>query len=61
MASASLTSLGYSKPLARRSFDLRRSIGTGARRSEVRCEAVGVASENHQQLVTTVKNGNDSL
>ncbi|KAL8227820.1 hypothetical protein R6Q57_015404 [Mikania cordata] len=52
MASASLTSLG--------SFVFHRSIGTGARRSELRCEAVGVASEN-RQLVTTVKNGNDSL
>ncbi|KAI3799318.1 hypothetical protein L1987_34611 [Smallanthus sonchifolius] len=56
-----LTSLDYSKPQARRRSDSRRSTGTGARRSEIRCEAVGVASENRQQLVTTVKNGNDSL
>ncbi|KAK9061604.1 hypothetical protein SSX86_018786 [Deinandra increscens subsp. villosa] len=56
-----LTSLDHSKPQARRTSDSRRSFGTGARRSEIRCEAVGVASENRQQLVTTVKNGNDSL
>ncbi|KAL8268627.1 hypothetical protein R6Q59_002425 [Mikania micrantha] len=60
MASASLTSLGCSKIQGRRSFVFHRSFGTGARRSELRCEAVGVASEN-RQLVTTVKNGNDSL
>lgn len=50
-----LTSPNHSKPQART-----RSI----RKTQVRCETVGVASENRQQqqqLVTTVKNGNDSL
>ncbi|KAI3748187.1 hypothetical protein L6452_11109 [Arctium lappa] len=63
MASAiyNLTSLGCSKPQAPRSPDSRRSVGAGVRRTEVRCEAAGVAAENRQQLVTTVKNGNDSL
>ncbi|KAI3520609.1 hypothetical protein L1887_10059 [Cichorium endivia] len=68
MASATLTrtfynlnSLGRSKPQARRSPDSRRTVGIGGRRSEFRCEAVGVAAENRKQLVTTVKNGNDSL
>lgn len=47
-----LTSLGYSKPQARK---------TGPRRTQVRCESIGVTSQNQQQLLTTVKNGNDSL
>ncbi|CAH1437857.1 unnamed protein product [Lactuca virosa] len=68
MASATLTrtfynlsSLGSSKPQVQRSLDSRRTVGTGGRKSEVRCEAVGVAAANRKPLVTTVKNGNDSL
>lgn len=68
MASATLTrtfynlsSLGSSKPQVQRSLDSRRTVGTGGRKSEVRCEAVGVAAGNRKPLVTTVKNGNDSL
>ncbi|MFS8011603.1 putative oxidoreductase [Helianthus anomalus] len=67
MASATLTrtlynlaSPNHSKPQARRTIDSRRTV-TGARRRQIRCEVTGVASENRQQLVTTVKNGNDSL
>ncbi|KAK1409994.1 hypothetical protein QVD17_36526 [Tagetes erecta] len=57
-ALTNLTSHSYSKHQARS----RRSItGNGARRSNIRCDTVGVASENRQQLLTTVKNGNDSL
>ncbi|KAJ0854810.1 putative oxidoreductase [Helianthus annuus] len=55
-----LTSPNHPKPQARRTLDSRRTV-TGARRRQIRCEATGVASENRQQLVTTVKNGNDSL
>ncbi|CAH1421879.1 unnamed protein product [Lactuca virosa] len=68
MASATLTrtfynlrSLGSSKPQVQRSLDTRRMVGTGERKSEVWCEAVGVTAENQKPLVITVKNGNDSL
>lgn len=61
-ALTNLTSLNNSKPQARKNPVSRRSItGTGARRIKIRCESIGVASENRQQVVTTVKNGNDSL
>ncbi|XP_071706271.1 uncharacterized oxidoreductase At1g06690, chloroplastic isoform X1 [Rutidosis leptorrhynchoides] len=56
-----LNKLGCSKPQARTGSDSRVVNQTGSRRTQVRCEAIGIASENRQQLVTTVKNGNDSL
>lgn len=65
MASVTLTrtfyNLGCFKPQPRSGSDSRVSIRPGSRRTQVRCEVVGIASENRQQLVTTVKNGNDSL
>nr|XP_043631754.1 1-deoxyxylulose-5-phosphate synthase YajO isoform X1 [Erigeron canadensis] len=44
-------SLGYSKPQPRKS--------SPSHRTQVRCESV--AAGNRQQLITTVRNGNDSL